>query len=530
MKTNVKLLVSNHVARKIAQLHHPALSQALTAFTNMSQLKEAHALIIVSGLAHRVFTITRLLACAAIPHSGDIAYAKTLFHHVQTPTLFMYNTMMRAFSQSNEPLECVVMLYVHMLRAGILPDNFTFPFLIRSSSSALLLGQQLHAHITKFGLHCDVFVVNNTIGMYSRCGELNCARRLFDESWSLVDVVSWTTLITGHCSLGESEVARQFFDRMPCKNIVSWNAMISGYVHSGKIEKARKLFDEMPERDAASWSAMISGYSQGGMCREALGLFKQMVGAMVVPNEPALVSAVSACAQLRALEEGIWLHGYIEHHKFEINVTLGTVLLDMYGKCGNVEKALQVFNCMPEKNVFSWNSMIVAFAFNGCGRQALSLFWQMHTVGPPPNGVSFIAVLTGCSHSGLVDEGRWIFNLMTQEYQIKPQMEHYGCMVDLLGRAGLIKEALEFVEGMPMEPHPGLWGALVGACRIHGEVELGKQLGRHLINMEPHHGGRYALLSNIFAAANRWDDMAMVRNMLKERKVFKTAGNSIVKT
>ncbi|KAF8389553.1 hypothetical protein HHK36_024069 [Tetracentron sinense] len=522
-------MVSGYLARKMAQLHHPVLSQALTAFTNISQLKPIHAHVVTSGVAKDVFTTARLLAFAAVSHSGDLHYAQTIFHHFQHPTLFMFNTIIRGFSQSTHPLQSLP-FYLRMLRSGIPPDNFTFPFLLRSCSisSSLVLGQQLHAHLLKFGLDCDVYVVNNTITMYSSCRELNSARQLFEECFCLVDVISWTALVTGYSNSGQIDVARQFFDRMPCRNTVSWNAMIAGYAHSGKMDEARRLFDEMPERDVASWSAMISGYSQCGMCKEAFGLCREMIGAGVVPNEPALVSAVSACAQLRALEEGMWLHGYIEEEKVEVNVTLGTAILDMYGKCGSIEKALRVFNEMPRKNVFSWNSMIAGLALNGYEKQALWLFWRMLMVGPAPNGITFIAVLSGCSHSGLVVAGCRIFDLMTKVYQIKPQLEHYGCMVDLLGRAGLIKEALDFVEQMPIEPHPGLWGALVGACRIHGDVELGEELGKRLIELEPHHSGRYVLLSNIFAAAKRWDDVAMVRTLLKNRKVFKTPGNSIV--
>ncbi|XP_043717841.1 pentatricopeptide repeat-containing protein At5g66520-like [Telopea speciosissima] len=366
--------------------------------------------------------------------------------------------------------------------------------------------------------------------MYCSCGELSNAWQLFEENRSIVDVVSWTALVTGYSNSGHVDLARQFFDNMLFRNSVSWNAMISGYAQGGMIDEARQMFDDMPERSVASWSTMISGYSQCGMCNEALELFGEMVRLGIKPNEPALVSAVSACAQLRALEQGVWLHGYIEEQRFEVNVTLGTALVDMYGKCGSIENALQVFNEMPEKNVLSWNSMIAGLALNGCGKQALTLFWRMQVVGPVPNDITFINVLSGCSHSGLVDEGRRVFHFMTQEYKIEPQLEHYGCMVDLFGRAGLIKEALDFVNDMPVQPHPALWGALVGACRIHGNVELGEELGKHLIELEPHHSGRYALLSNIFAVAKRWDDVAVVRKLFKERRVLKNPGNSVVET
>ncbi|XP_042505643.1 pentatricopeptide repeat-containing protein At5g66520-like [Macadamia integrifolia] len=249
---------------------------------------------------------------------------------------------------------------------------------------------------------------------------------------------------------------------------------------------------------------MISGYAKCGMWNEAFELFtKMVVGLGIRPNESALK----------------------EDQGFELSVTLGTALVDMYCKCGSAEKALKVFNEMPVKNVLSRSSMIGGLAMNGCGKQALSLFWRMQIVGLAPNGVTFLTVLHGCSHSGLVDEGRRIFYLMTEDYEIEPQLEHYGCMVDLLGRAGLIKEALDFVDSLSVKPHAALWGALLSACRIHGNEELGEELGKHLIELEPDHSGRYTLLSNIYAAARRWDDVETVRKLFKERGVSKNPGN-----
>ncbi|PIA34165.1 hypothetical protein AQUCO_03800027v1 [Aquilegia coerulea] len=523
---------SSNLTRKLALLQQSTITQALNAFSNMFELKQIHAHIIKSDFNPdlKFFLTTRLLVFAAISNSGELSYAKTLFNNIKYPSHFMYNTMIRGYSQSNQPIGSIH-LYVQMLQKGIFPDKFTYPFLIRSCClcSLFLIGKQIHSHVLKFGFCLDVYVVNNLISMYSGCGELDNARNVFEECFNVVDIVSWTTLVTGYSNSGGIDVARKYFDEMPQRNTVSWNAMVAGYARGGQIVKARELFDEMPEKDVASWSVMISGYSQSGMAKEAMGLFQEMVSTGFMPNESALVSAVSACAQLRALDQGEWLHNYIKEHMFEVNVILGTALLDMYGKCGNVEKAFLVFNKMPIKNVMTWNSMIAGLFLNGCGKQALALFEQMQKMGPPPNNITFIGLLTGCSHLGMVHEGHQIFNIMTQVYKIKPQLEHYGCMVDLLGRAGLIKEALDFVEKMPVEPHPGLWGALVSACRIHGEIELGEELGKHLIKLEPQHSGRYMLLLNMFAAANRWDDVARMRNLLKEKKVLKNPGNSIIK-
>ncbi|KAK9144977.1 hypothetical protein Sjap_004880 [Stephania japonica] len=523
-------MLSAHIARKLAWLQHCTVTQALTAFTTISELKQFHAHITTSGLHHHHhhFITAKLLIFSALSASPDLNYAQTLFNHAPSPSLFMFNTMIRAEQPINS-----LQFYIQMLRSSISPDHFTFPFLIKSCSASLdtVVGRQLHSHVLKLGFGFDVFVVNCLIDMYSHCGEMGCARKVFVECFDVVDVVSWTTLVTGYSGCGNVDLARKFFDSMPVRNGVSWNAMITGYARSGFcIDKARELFDEIPERNGESWSAMISGYSQCGMCVEAICLFREMVGLGIVPNVGAIVSAVSACAQLRSLEEGMWLHSLIEERELKLNLTVGTALVDMYGKCGSIERALFVFNDMPVKNVMTWNSMIAGLALNGYGKQALSLFWRMQIVGAPLNAITFIGVLAGCSHSGLVYEGKRAFEVMIQEYQIEPQLEHYGCMVDLLGRAGLVQEALDFVDKMPVKPHPGLWGALVNACRIHGDVKLGEELGKHLVELEPNHSGRYSLLSNIFAAAERWDDLATVRNLVKNRNVVKSPGNSILKT
>ncbi|KAK9121366.1 hypothetical protein Syun_018983 [Stephania yunnanensis] len=505
-------MLSGHIARKLEWLQHCTVTKALTAFTTISQLKQFHAHITTSGIPtkhlHPVVT-AKLLIFSALSTSPDLNYAQKLFNHASHPSLFMFNTMIRAVSRRAEQPIYSLQFYIQMLRSSISPDHFTFPSLIKSCSatSALVLGQQLHSHVLKLGLDFDVFIVNCLIDMYSHCGEMGDAHKVFVEGFDVVDVVSWTTLITGYSGCGNVDMARKFFDSMPVRNGVSWNAMITGYARSGScIDKARELFDEMSERN------------------------ERWLGLGIVPNEAALVSAVSACAHLRSLEEGMWLHSLIEERKLKLNVTVGTALVDMYGKCGSIERARVVFDDMPVKNVMTWNSMIAGLALNGYGKQALSLFWRMRIEGALPNAITFIGVLTGCSHSGLVDEGKRAFEVMIQEYQIEPQLEHYGSMVDLLGRAGLVQEALDFVEKMPVEPHPGLWGALVNACRIHGDVKLGEELGKRLVELEPNHCGRYSLLSNIFAAAERWDDLATVRNLVKDRNVVKSPGNSIIKT
>lgn len=527
------------LTRKISILRHPNLSHSLsTTFSTTWELKTTHAQIIITGnYSSDLFVIARLLAAAAIsPVASDLHHAQSLFSTISIPTRFMYNTMIRAFSQNLDSPAQSVLYYTQMRRTGILPDRITFPFLIKSVSTLDdgNLGRGVHCDVVRFGMEKDVFIVNNLITMYSGFPyHLSCARKVFDQSVNIADVISWTAMLTGYANAGDVGVARWYFDRMPERNMVSWNSMLAGYAKAGKTSDAELLFDEMPHRNVASWSTLISGYAQCGLCEEALTIFKEAISSGVVPNESALVSAVSACAQSRKLELGEWVNIYInEAYKDDngatLNVTLQSALIDMYGKCGNLEKALQIFRDMPMsmRNTFSWNSMITSLAMNGSGRQALTLFWKMKMSGVSPNAITFIGILTACSHSRLVDEGHHFFDLMVRVYKIKPSRDHYGCMVDLIARAGLIKEAIDFTESMPVEPHAGLLGALVGACRIHGEVEVGEELGKRLIEMEPYHSGRYALLYNIYAAARRWNDAAMVSTLLRDRGIVKISGNS----
>ncbi|XP_020581373.1 pentatricopeptide repeat-containing protein At5g66520-like [Phalaenopsis equestris] len=281
-------------------------------------------------------------------------------------------------------------------------------------------------------------------------------------------------------------------------------------------------------RLSASWSSLFAGFVQAGLTKTALAIFHKMARQSVQPNEPLLVSTISACSQLRALEHGRSVHRYIETLGINITVIIGSALVDMYGKCGGIKEAIHIFNTMPERNIYTWNSIITGLAMNGAGRQVLTLFYKMTLAGVSPNNITFIDLLSACSHNGLVEEGRMVFDEMTRVYGIVPDEEHYGCMVDLLGRAGLIEEALDFIGRMPIEPHPGVWGALAGACRIHGEMELGEEISRWLIELEPSHGGRYIHLSNIYGDGRRWNEMAMVRRVLKERRAVKPPGGSSV--
>jgi pentatricopeptide repeat protein len=444
------------------------------------------------------------------------------------------NSLLRA---APSPSACALILRLLLLHR-FRPDHISLSFSLHSCARARAvtttrnpLTALFHSLALRLGHARDVYVANAAISSYFAASDVASADRLFAElsADDVADVVTWTTMVTGHANATNLQRARHFFDAMPDRNVVSWNAMLGAYASAGMLSQARDLFDAMPQRNAATWSSMLTGLVLSGRCGEALRVFHDMVRSGAVPNEPALVSVVSACAQLRSLEYGAWVHGYAEQElQGAMSVILASAIIDMYGKCGGIHSAVRVLAAMPVRNVYSWNAMIAGLAMNGGERQALSLLWKMQMAGVRPNDITFIGLLSACSHSGLVNEGRRLFDSMIEDFGIQPVQHHYGLMVDLIGRSGRVKEALFFVKSMPVEPHPGLWGALASACKMHGEVELGEEVAKKLIELEPRHGSRYILLSNLYGSANRWDDMAFVRKILKRRKVPKGTGNAVV--
>ncbi|KAL0327928.1 UNVERIFIED_CONTAM: Pentatricopeptide repeat-containing protein, mitochondrial [Sesamum calycinum] len=335
-------------------------------------------------------------------------------------------------------------------------------------------------------------------------------------------------LLDMYVKCGDLEEAKELFERMEEKTMVSWTTMVMGYAKCGYLDAARRLFNVMPEKDVIPWNAIISAYVQAGRGKEALSLFHEMQAMKVEPDEVTMVSCLSACAQLGALDVGIWIHYYIEKHDLFLNVVLGTALVDMYAKCGNITKALQVFHEIPGRNALTYTTIIGGLALHGDAQDALSYFLEMIDAGLTPDEVTFLGVLSACCHGGLVEEGRKIFSQMSSKFNIPPKIKHYCCMVDLLGRAGHLKEAVELLESMPMEADAVVWGAIFFACRIHKNIELGERAAMKLLGLDPDDSGIYVLLANMYVEANMWDKAGEVRKMMRERGVDKTPGCSSI--
>ncbi|KAI3923021.1 hypothetical protein MKW98_013555 [Papaver atlanticum] len=425
-------------------------------------------------------------------------------------------------------------------------------------------GEKTHSRILKFGFESDLFVRNTLIHMYSSFRRIKDARKLFDDaSLDHSDIVTWNSMIDGYVKNGEVSVARRLFDEMPERDIVSWNSMIAGYAGVEDMTSAEEIFDRMPVRDVVSWNSMIDGYAKLGSVSAALNLFDRMSkknvvtwniilalhiriksyeeclklfdrmmvaqGTDVEPNEATLVSVLTAITNLGSLERGILVHSYIkENERIKPDILLSTTILTMYSKCGAMELAREVFDKMEERNVVSWNSMIMGYGTHGHGEKAQEMFLEMEKNGPMPNDATFICVLSACTHSGMVLEGLRYFKVMQKVYKIEPKVEHYGCMIDLLGRAGLVKDSEELIKMMPMKAGPASWGALLSSCQIHSNSELGELVGKKLITLEPNNAGAYVLLSNIYAMAGKWVDVEKVRKMMEEKGLQKDSGFSLI--
>ncbi|CAN6486615.1 unnamed protein product [Victoria cruziana] len=435
--------------------------------STMDEFKHLHAQSIKLGLDQDVRPAGDLVAACALSVWGSMDYARSIFDRTDNPNPFIWNTMIRGYVDKGEP-EKALLLFKDMIEADEGVDNFTFPFVLKGCAhlSALPEGIQVHGLILKLDFGSDLFIQNSLISMYGRCGE----------------VVS----------------CRLVFDLMPLKNVASWSAVISAYTKMDLYNEGLRLFEEM---QIGGWKADVS----------------------------TLVSMLSVCAHLNALDFGRSIHGAAVRNLVQFNVIVYTSLIDMYVKCGCLEKGLQLFNKMSTiKNSHTYSVMISGLALHGHGKEALDIFFDMLAAGVVPDETVYTSVLSACSHSGLVDEGLHCFDKMRVEHKIVPTMQHYVCLVDLLGRAGMLDEAYEAIQRMPMKPNDVVWRCLLSACRVHHNTALGELAGRKLYESDQQCVGDFVLLSNIYAQAQRWNDMAAVRMMMVQKGLIQIPGFSIV--
>eukprot|EP01018_Ginkgo_biloba_P006877 Gb_03545 [translate_table: standard] len=537
----------------------------LPACANLEALQlgqEIHDYIIRSGIESQGFVRNALIDMYA--KCGVIEKARLVFDKMSERNVVSWNAMISGYVQAGHSDEAFKNLH-QMQLVGMKPDSITIASILPACAhlTALQKGKEIHNYIIRNGFESDIFVANSLVDMYCKCRSIEVARQVFDRIYER-NAVSWSAMIAGYAQNGHDDQALNLFHQMQLvgtkmnpvtitnvlpacahlsalqrgkeihghilrtgleSDIFVGNGLIDMYAKCKSLGMACNVFEKMSEIDVVSFNSMITGYAQNCHCTDALKLFKQMELASMKPDSVTIVSILLACARLSALRQGKEIHDYIIRGGFESHAFVVNALIDMYAKCGNVCTARQVFNKISQRDVASWNTMIVGYGMQGHGSDALMIFQQMQQARMKPDHITFIAILSACSHSGLVDQGRHYFDRMCQE-QITPRGEHYACMVDLFGRAGQLDEALDFINKMPLEPDANVWGALLGACRIHCNIELGEHAAEHLFELEPDNAGYYVLMSNIYAAAGRWDGVAKVRSMMKARGLKKNPGCS----
>ncbi|XP_031505054.1 pentatricopeptide repeat-containing protein At4g21065 [Nymphaea colorata] len=442
-----------------------ALLQGCCITATEGRLKPIHAFALRHGVHPSNPDFGKHFIFTLVSLSLPMNYASLVFSQLEYPSVFTWNTMIRGHAEGETP-ESAIGIHRQMLGSEVRPDTHTYPFLLKACARMLDVrrGEAVHGQSLKDGLEALVVVQNTLVHMYSACGQ--------------------------------AELAYQLFGEMPTRNLVSWNSV-------------------------------VNGFAQNGRPNEALTLFRQMEMEGMKPDGFTVVSILSACAELGSLALGRRIHVYLLKVGLSENLHVGNALVDLYGKCGNIRDAYQVFVEMPERNVVSWTTMIVSLAVHGFAEEAISLFDDFESERLTPTDITFVGVLCACSHAGLVAEGFGYFEKMKQ-YKIVPKIEHYGCMVDLLGRAGLVRRAHDFIVEMPVEPNAIVWRTLLGACAIHGQLELGEFARARLLQLEPRHSGDFVLLSNIYANEGRWFDVQRIRSKMLREGVKKSPGHSIV--
>ncbi|XP_057838735.2 pentatricopeptide repeat-containing protein At3g12770 [Cryptomeria japonica] len=560
------LALFQQMKRSDVQPDHFTFSSVLPACAKTGALEQGidiHQSVTESGFLSDVVVASSLVDMYA--KCGRMDKARQLFDKMSRPDVVSWNAMIAGYAL-NGFVKKALDIFKRMQLAGVKPNSTTFASILPACAKvgALEQGMDIHQSIIESRLQSDVVVMSALVDMYAKCGRIEEARALFDKM-SLRDAVSWNAMIVGYARNRILEKALKTFKQMQLagvkpisttfssvlpvcakmgaleqgmdihqsiikigllSDIPVANALIDMYAKCGSINKASDLFDKMFQRDVVSWNAMTAGYSQNGLVEKALETFKQMQLSCAIPDSTTFASILPACAKMGALEQGIDIHHTIIGSGLLSDVVVVSALVDMYAKCGSIQKARELFDKMPQRDVVSWNSMIAGYAQNGLCKDALKLFELMEHSGTYPNHVSFACVLFACSHAGLVNEGCKYFNGMSDTYCIMPTFDHYLCMVDLLGRAGYLEETLNFIFKMPIKPIMVLWMCLLGACSSHENMSVGVYTATLLFDLDPKNVATYVHLSNIYAKAGRWSEAQMVRRLMKDAGINKIPGCS----
>ncbi|THG04876.1 pentatricopeptide repeat-containing protein At1g11290, chloroplastic [Camellia sinensis] len=527
--------------------------------------KEVHGQLIVNGFESNLFAMAGVVNLYAKCRLVNEAYK--MFDRMPERDLVCWNTIIAGYSQ-NGLAKRALELVIRMQNEGHRPDQVTIVTVLPACADigSLKTGKSIHGYIVRSGFESLVNVLTALVDVYSKCGCVGASRMIF-ESMQYRTVVSWNSMMAGYTQNGDSKEALALFEQMlnegveptnvtimevlhACADLgdiakgqfihklvhqlnllydVSvMNSLISMYCKCKRVDIAAQIFANLQGKTLVSWNAMILGYAQNGHVTDALNHFCKMHQKNIKPDSFTMVSVIPALAELSVLRQAKWIQGLVIRSCLDKNVFVMTALVDMYAKCGAVSTARKLFDMMDVRHVTTWNAMIDGYGTHGLGRAAVELFSEMRKGAIKPNDITFLCIISACSHSGLVEEGQNCFTLMEERYGIKPSMDHYGTMVDLLGRAGKLNEAWDFIQNMPIEPAINVFGAMLGACKIHKNVDFGEKAANKLFELDPDEGGYHVLLANIYAKASMWDKVAKVRVDMERKGLQKTPGCSLV--
>ncbi|XP_010468019.1 PREDICTED: putative pentatricopeptide repeat-containing protein At3g05240 [Camelina sativa] len=556
--------------------YKPILSQ-LENCRSMIELNQLHGLMIKSSVIKNVIPLSRLIDfCTTSPETMNLSYARSVFEIIDFPSVYIWNSMIRGYSNSSNQDKALI-FYEDMLRKGYSPDYFTFPYVLKACSGLkdVQFGSCVHGFVVKNGFEVNMYVSTCLLHMYMCCGEVNCGLRVFEDipKWN---VVAWGSLVSGFVNNDRFSDAIEAFREMEsigvkpnetimvdrlvacgrCKdiaagkwfhgllkelgfdpycqsrfdfNVILATSLIDMYAKCGDLRTARYLFDGMPERNLVSWNSIITGYSQNGDAEEAMLMLLDMRSAGFVPDKVTFLSMIRASMIQGCSQLGQPVHAYVLKTGFMKDAAIVCAVVNMYAKTGDAESAKQAFEDLEKKDTVAWTIVIIGLASNGHGNEALGMFQRMRDESnATPDGITYIGVLYACSHIGLVEEGRRYFAEMRDLYGIEPTAEHYGCMVDILSRAGCFEEAERLVKTMPIQPNANIWGALLNGCEMHENIDLADRIKSVVAESEELGSGIYVLLSNIYAKAGRWTDVRLVRESMKSKRIAKLLGHSSV--
>ncbi|KAL6145858.1 hypothetical protein ACLB2K_056542 [Fragaria x ananassa] len=498
---------------------------------------------------------------------GLIADAFDVFTRVATKDLISWGSIIAGFSQLDYGNEALAHFKEMLCQGAYIPNEFIFGSAFSACSGLVQpeYGRQIHGMCIKFGLGRDNFAGCSLCDMYANCGHLESARTVFFHI-DRPDLVSWNAMITGFSNFGDANGAISFFSRMQHMKLIPdevsvlsvlsactssptlsqgrqvhsyiiktaldftvsvCNALLTMYAKCSNLDDAFVVFKDMRNRaDSVSWNAIITACMQHNQAGEVFRLLKLMLISEIRPDYITVSNVIGACADIASLEVGNQIHCFTVKSGLVFGVTVSNGLIDMYTKCGSLESAQKLFSLMDNPDVVSWSSLIMGYAQSGCGEEALELFKTMEALGVKPNEVTLVGVLTACSHIGLVEKGRQVYKTMESEHGIAPTREHCSCMVDLLARAGCLHEAEEFIKQVTFEPDIVVWKTLLAACKTRGNTDIGKQAAEKVLELDPSNSAALVLLCNISASSGRWDEVARLRNLMRESGVKKVPGQS----